>query len=468
MTKKFSLILFVLLLLLAGMTALSLWLYCEYESPEEIAAYADANRLAQALSDERQQNADLTAERARLAEQLAQAENDLKDTQDAIEELEHKISVLIREGNASDEYQQILLDEIDLLRADAEMAAAEIASLKELIDNYENITTINFGYQAQKISDLLLKLAEPNRPTRTIVTEKTDDVSGETVVTETTVPANISFYYRDITTGYTLSYNSDDVMYSASLIKAPFIYSLLQAVADFEDQRLHYDAQGNPLYDEEGNPLFTGQHPNLDANGNIIYRAGEEKYDLSRIWVFNKKKMTVEGSGILAEAEDGLKMTYLELVQYAILYSDNIAFAQLREMFGYSEFYATVRALGVRGTSSGFMRLSAADCGKFLEAMYTFMEENEKYGGVLKDAMLRSSHNILIPYTLAPIPCAHKYGWDEASYHDMAIVYDEHPYLLVIMTDLDQGGSEVNGYIRDIVRMIHDIHRTFYASGVSS
>jgi hypothetical protein len=82
--------------------------------------------------------------------------------------------------------------------------------------------------------------------------------------------------------------------------------------------------------------------------------------------------------------------------------------------------------------------------------------------------MLRSTHNVLIPYSVSPLPCAHKYGWDEASYHDMAIVYDEHPYILVIMTDLDQGGSEVNGYIRDVVRMIHDIHRTFYASGASS
>ena len=60
--------------------------------------------------------------------------------------------------------------------------------------------------------------------------------------------------------------------------------------------------------------------------------------------------------------------------------------------------------------------------------------------------------------------CAHKYGWDEDSYHDMAIVYDEHPYILVIMSDLDAGGTEENKYIRDIARSIHSIHKNFYST----
>jgi hypothetical protein len=146
------------------------------------------------------------------------------------------------------------------------------------------------------------------------------------------------------------------------------------------------------------------------------------------------------------------------------LYSDNIAFAELRSMFGYTEYYNIARALGVRGYSRGFMQLSADDCGKFMESIYTFTEENEKYGPLMKNAMMKSNYAVLIPYGVSPTPTAHKYGWDEDAYHDMAIVYNAHPYILVIMTDLDQGGNEVNAYIHSIVRSVNTIHKNFYAN----
>ena len=295
-------------------------------------------------------------------------------------------------------------------------------------------------------------------------TEEEDPETGEITVHEETLLSQVSFYYRDLGTGYTLSYEADHIMYAASLVKAPYIYTMLQTIADFEYNKRHFDAEGNPLYDAEGNPLFEGPHPNLDEEGNILYLEGEEKYDLSRIWTFDKEKMTVDGSGVIKKMDDGIQMTYLELVRHALQYSDNVAFAEIRKVFGYTEFYAMARTLGVRGTAKGYMQLSAEDCGKFMEAIYTFTEENETYGPFMKQALLDSSHTVMIPYALSPIPCAHKYGWDEDSYHDMAIVYDEHPYILVIMSDLDAGGTEENKYIRDIARSIHSIHKNFYST----
>jgi len=462
--RVFALATFLLILLLIASCGLSYWLYTSYQSPKELAALSDAQRLTRALSDAQSEKEALEAKLEQLNGTKESLEMEVQSKLESITALQHKIDVLIEEGTASDEYQQILLEEVERLKAEAEADREQIASLSELIANYENITTLNFGYQARKISDLLLKLAEPNRPLRVVVTEEENEETGEKTETVTETPAQLSFYYRDLSSGYTLSYHSDDVMYSASLIKAPYIYSMLYAVAEFEENKRLFDTDGNPLYDEEGNALFEGPHPNLDENGRIRYAPGEEKYDLSRVWTFNKEKMTVEGSGVLADAEDGTQLTYLELAKYALMYSDNVAFAQLREMFGYVEYYAAARRLGIRGSAYGFMQLTSDDCGKFLEAIYTFTEENEPYGSVMKDAMLHSNYAVLITSAVYPTPCAHKYGWDEASYHDMAIVYDEHPYVLAIMTDLDQGGNTVNAYIREVVRMIHSIHRNFYAS----
>ena len=45
----------------------------------------------------------------------------------------------------------------------------------------------------------------------------------------------------------------------------------------------------------------------------------------------------------------------------------------------------------------------------------------------------------------------------------MAIVYAEHPYILVIMTDLEDGGNNANSYIASVVKAINTIHKNFYA-----
>lgn len=463
MTKKYKIAIAVLSILLAVATALSGWLYVFYESPEELAVRDKAASLDVQLKNAQGTITEFADIMNSLRQQLSDLKADYAEKLEQIDALETKVSILLDEETASDAYQQLLLDEIARMKLESEQDREKISELSELLSTYENITTLNFGYQAKKISDLLMKVAETNRPVRIKSTEEVDPETGETIVHEETLTSMVSFYYRDIETGYTISYESDNIMYAASLIKAPYIYTMLKTVADFEYNKLHFDADGNPLFDEEGQPLFEGDHPNLDEEGRIVYLEGEEKYDLSRLWTFNKEEMTVEGSGKIQNMEDGTQFSYLELVRYALLYSDNIAFAEIRKMFGYSEYLQMARAMGVRGSSYGYMKLSADDCGIFLSAIYEFMETNETYGALMKEAMIGSNYPVLIPAGVSPAVAAHKYGWDEDSYHDMAIVYDEHPYILVIMTDLDAGSSKEIVYVRDIVRSIHSIHRNFYS-----
>ena len=476
--KVFIIVITALSVLLIGVGALAIWLYVGYVSPEEIAFMEKAQKLETDLHHADEEIASHKLSIEQLREEAAQLNQTIEDKKNNIEELDRKISVLLSDSKADDVYQSILLEQIaklekekaDQLSAIEELNAQVIAldeqilSLDELISLYENITTLNFGYQAKKISDLWIKLAEPNRPIRTIVTEEPDPESGEIIEIVTEQPAQVAFYYRDITTGYTLSYNSSDVMYSASLIKVPYIYSVLQMIAEFEYNKSFFDSEGNPLYDEEGNPLFEGNHPNLDENGNIIFAEGEEKYDLSRVWTFDKETMDVEGSGIITKEESGLQLTYLQLIEYTLRYSDNVAFAELRKVYGNTPYYTMARSLGVRGSSYGFMQLSADDCAKFLSELYVFMESNTRYGPVVKEALLNANYPYLIPQNVSPTPAAHKYGWDHDSYHDMAIVYNEHPYILIILTDLEDGGSAANTYIASVVRAINTIHKNFYAS----
>lgn len=341
----------------------------------------------------------------------------------------------------------------------------KIRELEDLVIKYGDAASSNFGAQAQNFEKLLDIIDPANRPKHVDVKTETDADGNETE-TKTYSDSKIAFCYTDLTTGYSFSYNGDDVMYSASLIKAPYIYAVLKSVADFEYNKLNFAEDGFPLYAEDGTPLFEGSHPNLNEDGSIKYLKGEEKYDLSRTWTYDSKTMYNEGSGKIQDKKDGFSLTYLELVQYALKYSDNIAFAQIKKLFGTAEYDAIAKELEISGTSKGFMQLSAVDCSKFLSKIHEFCESDTKYGAAMKEALSKTSHEVLIPTAVSPTPCIHKYGWDEDAYHDMGIVYDTAPFSLVIMTDLDTYSGTNNAFINNITKTILNIHRDFHQTEV--
>ena len=273
---------------------------------------------------------------------------------------------------------------------------------------------------------------------------------------------HLEYAYYDFTTGRSVTYHSDEIIYSASVIKAPFVYAVIREIENFEKNKRDFDADGNPLWDEEGNPLFEGSHPNYDGEGNLIYLPGEEKYNLDEIWTFDPEAMMEEGSGEIMSQPAGFQLTWRELIEYALLYSDNIAFAQIRQRFGYNSFYQLVAELDVQGTATGFMNLSADDCVKFLTVMHGYMAAGSDYALWMKDCMTRSKHLVILARHYPEGTCAHKYGWDIDAYHDAAVVFDEHPYALVVMSDLHDGGDIVNAYFGEIVAATKRIHAEEY------
>ncbi len=327
-------------------------------------------------------------------------------------------------------------------------------SLEKLIEKYSQSASSAFGFQAEQLSELLRLVTAPDRPTRA---QLDDDGNANGIYS----PAEVAFVYTDLETGYTFGYNADTVMYSASLIKAPYVYAVLRELDDFEYKKLNFAVDGTPLYAEDGTPLFEGRHPNLDDAGNIIYLAGEEKYDLSRTWVYDSATMYSYGSGVIQDEEDGFSLTYAELFTYALKYSDNVAFAQLSRTFGYGSHNKMLETLDIAGADKGFMQLSANDYAVYLTEIYKYFNTDSKYAALMKEALLSSDYPVMIPNAVKPTVCAHKYGWDVASYHDMAIVYDERPFSLVIMTDLDRGRKEDYMYIQSIARAVLAMHRAF-------
>ena len=433
--------------------------------------YVDTTEKLNAAPTEAEMT-DLTMSKAALEDTLSEKEWELTALEEQIVSLEEELQTAktIKDAETADsvlQAQQITSQtaQIAELKKQAEAVRKEVATYKSQLEKLQKTAAVDWEYRSELLSDLYVMLAK-GAPLLTPDEEEETEETKTAAETEEVDPKEeweamyptLALYYEDLTTGYHVSYNEDKVMYSASLIKAPYIYAVVKEIEAFEEKKLNFADDGSPLYDENGNPLFTGKHPNLDADGKIIYKEGEEKYDLSRMWKYDPETMMEEGSGKIQYEKKDFELSWEELFEYTLLFSDNVAFRQIRNEFGMTSFQELAKELSFKGTPYGFMQLTASDCGKFLKVLYEFFAAESKYAVWMQDLMCRSAHTVMIPATVSPTKAAHKYGWDEDSYHDMAVVFDENPYILVVMTTLEDGGSEADAYIRSLVQQCRKIH----------
>ncbi len=263
------------------------------------------------------------------------------------------------------------------------------------------------------------------------ITEETDappetaegtDTAEPQIRYESYVPT-VTFFYLDLESGASMSHLGDKTLFSASLIKQPFILWALKTIEA-----------------EEAKP---------DFEQGVIF-------DVNRIFTYQKENFR-QGSGIIQKSEYGTEYSYLELLRLSITKSDNVAFYQLRKTYGVKGFYEYCESLGVKSPQRSLYNLSAAECAIFLRETYEYFESGSKYSQLLKEWMLGTNHRIMLPYALKS-PVANKYGWDIEAYHDMGVVFHEHPYVLVIMTGLDNGTGTDNTFIRNIAKKVEAVH----------
>lgn len=222
----------------------------------------------------------------------------------------------------------------------------------------------------------------------------------------------VSVYYRDLGSGAEYEYRALDKYPAASVIKAPYcmyVYSLI--------------SQGK-----------------ADPDQTFVYT---EEY-------------TQGGTGLIQKMELGTELTLRQLLALAVRESDNIAFAMLRKAFPVSGYKAFVADIGlqfpedIRWAANSL--LCARDAGIYMTAIDRFIR-SDSHGPDLEYDMRRTRY----PLIRSSYPMARKYGWMEGAYHDAAIVYAPHPYVLVILSDRDGGTREDRAMFADISRLIEQV-----------
>lgn len=170
------------------------------------------------------------------------------------------------------------------------------------------------------------------------------------------------------------------------------------------------------------------------------------------------------GSGILKGYPSGGYYTVDTLMDYVLRYSDNIAYKMLFGKYGLNGFVSELARLGVEfETYNGYGNCTAAEMGAMLydAAMY-----NGSCLEAMKDAGCNASYNYQIGAELKEYDVFQKYGAikpGNVAYHDIAIVYAPHPYILVIYTTIDYDSAGKNGPFRTIARMVDNINSALYS-----
>lgn len=237
----------------------------------------------------------------------------------------------------------------------------------------------------------------------------------------------VSVYYEDINSGNKYSYNDEQKYFIASLIKAPYCMYLYDLAS-----------RGECSLDEKF--IFTKKH----------IQEGTGKLKDTK-WEIDEETQT----------EIPIEYTMRELIGFAIIDSDNTAMELLRKKYnqvGYTK-YAMSLGLNYEKDISYIVdgKITAKDAGVYINAIYNFFETN-KYGHELKADMMNTRNAMITSKS----PIARKYGWAAESFHDMAIVYSDNPYLLVILTDHDQGRQQDYKLFRDIAALFEKLQAKKY------
>ncbi len=228
----------------------------------------------------------------------------------------------------------------------------------------------------------------------------------------------VSVLYKDISKGFLYNYKETKSYYAASTIKA------LDALY---------------VYDKASSGEI-----NLDDT--ITYTSDFR-------WTSSKFMQT---------HKIGDKITIRDLVKNAIMVSDNSSHQMLVSRIGRSTLKEYGKSLGAEYTMEGednFGHISANDASLYMENIYYFIINNQELGSELKSYFVDSEQNDL---KMEGIDAACKYGEYSELYHNVGIVYDDEPYVLVILTK--EGKKKGQEIIREISSKIYNLHKLYHTN----
>lgn len=232
---------------------------------------------------------------------------------------------------------------------------------------------------------------------------------------------NLSVYFRNIESGFYFTYNADRRYPSASMPKAFFALYLYQKA----------DAG---LFDIDSHITFLQQDHRL-------------------------------GSGIIRHRYNvGTTFSQRRLIQLMLEPSDNIATKMLvrhHGLAGFRQLAYQIAGIASSHVGSRIMNshVTAGETGAFALAIYDFISTDGYYARLFRNNM----YNNLFPFIVSDYELISKSGdFPPYAWHDMAIVFSESPYILVILSAREGWTAEDYRDFADISFMFQRFNASYF------
>lgn len=223
------------------------------------------------------------------------------------------------------------------------------------------------------------------------------------------------------------------------------------------------DATGEFYYAyNAGEKFSTASTIKLPYARYLLGLADKGEIDLSEEMTYTKDYYN-SGSGRIKNMKEGTTFTVKKLIQYAVKYSDNIAYTMLLSRYGTKNFNKHLAETGVDFSisSTGYGSCTVAEMTALFFDFYHYEGKNKEF---LKETLLNTSYNAQIGAGIKDYPVAQKFGCQispEPSrriYHDMAVVYAPKPFALGIFTRLDWNSSKKNVPFVKLASLINELN----------
>ncbi len=229
---------------------------------------------------------------------------------------------------------------------------------------------------------------------------------------------NFAFLYKDIYTGFTVSYNEDGKIFAASTVKAPVsIY----------------------LYEE-------ASKGNVDLTEELTYTSN----------YYNN------GTGVLKEKQTNTNYSIKTLLEYAIRHSDNAAHNMLMDKYGKKNIYNYWKEKGTNTIFTGndnWGLISAHDAKIYMSELYNFYINDTTYGTDIMNDFIGATTKFITGKNKYIV--ANKSGWSGSSQHDVSIIFAENPYIVVALSNYGYDNNYMS-YFNKANDLAYELHNEYW------
>jgi len=226
-----------------------------------------------------------------------------------------------------------------------------------------------------------------------------------------------SFAYKDIFTGFTVSYNANQDIFTASAIKGP-----------------------TDIY--------------------IYEMASQGKVDLDEVVTYTSNYYNT-GSGVLKNKPINSQYSIRTLLEYSTVTSDNAAHNMLMDKYGRENmlnFWSNLGTNAIFTANNNWGVMNAHDALIYMSELYRFYAQDDVYGEAIMNNFIKAYPTFL--KGKSDVLVANKSGWSGTAIHDVAIIFADNPYIVVALSNT--GESDYVSYFNNANELAYRLHEAYW------